>query len=261
LDKRVVAADAAAMRIEHWRHPRWLSNTYLVYDRPGGKAVLVDAGAALDPVRARVESLQLDVTHLLLTHHHHDHVSEAQGACSAFGCCLCGGAPEGELFAAAGLRLDRALEDQQELETGELRIRALWTPGHTRGQFAYLIDERHVFTGDTLFRDSVGGTRAPGHDSFEALRESLLGTLLALPPDTAVHPGHMEATTIGREAEHNPFLRAFRGLDQPQPRSGLAYGRPARILLEAPDYDGGTKAWVRFEDSGEMATVPGSRLS
>jgi hypothetical protein len=70
----------------------------------------------------------------------------------------------------------------------------------------------------------------------------------------------MESTTIGREAEHNPFLRAFRGEGLPAERQVRAYGRPASVLLEAPDYDGGTKAWVRFLDDGELAVVPGSRL-
>jgi glyoxylase-like metal-dependent hydrolase (beta-lactamase superfamily II) len=248
------------MHIEHWRHPRWLANTYLVFERAGGKAVLVDAGGPLTGVLARVEELRLEVTHLLMTHHHFDHTTEAGAARAAWGCALCGGSAERELFAGEGLTLDVPLAHGAELETGELHIQSLWTPGHTVGQCAYLINGQHVFTGDTLFRDSVGGTRVPGHATFEALRESLLSTLLSLPADTQVHPGHMEATTIGREAEHNPFLRAFRGLDQPTGRDGQAYGRPARILLEARDYDGGTKAWVRFHDTGELATVPGSRL-
>jgi glyoxylase-like metal-dependent hydrolase (beta-lactamase superfamily II) len=260
LDPTARLVKLESMRVERFMSPGWLSNTWLVADRPGGTGVLIDAGGPFEPVAARIAELGLEVTHLLLTHHHVDHVAHAQACGQRFGCALCGGAPEGELFAGAGLALERPLADGDEFETGGLRIRALWTPGHTRGQFAYLLNDAHVFTGDTLFRGSVGGTRAAGHGRFEELRESLLGTLLALPPETEVHPGHMESTTIGREAEHNPFLRAFRGEGLPAERQVRAYGRPASVLLEAPDYDGGTKAWVRFLDDGELAVVPGSRL-
>lgn len=249
------------MQVERFMSPGWLSNTWLVSDRPGGKGVLIDAGGPFEPVAARIAELRLEVTHLLLTHHHVDHVAHAQACGQRFGCALCGGAPEGELFAGAGLALERPLADGDEFETGGLRVRALWTPGHTRGQFAYLLNDAHVFTGDTLFSGSVGGTRATGHGSFEELRESLLTKLLSLPPRTEVHPGHMESTTIGREAEHNPFLLAFRGQGRAGERPGRAFGRPVDVLLEAQDYDGGTKAWVRFLDSGELAVVPGSRLS
>ena len=120
-------------------------------------------------------------------------------------------------------------------------------------------DER-VFTGDTLFRESVGGTRAPGHATFEELRHSIMEVLMRLPKDMTVHPGHTEPTTIGEEWERNPFIRAWRGLDAPRETRCTALGLPATLLLRAKDYDGGTKCWVRFDEGNRLDVVPGSRV-
>ena len=71
-----------------------------------------------------------------------------------------------------------------------------------------------VFTGDTLFKNSVGGVRAPGSTSFQDLKHSVMEVLMALPPDTRLHPGHTVPTTVGVEWESNPFVRLWRGLDE-----------------------------------------------
>ncbi len=70
-----------------------------------------------------------------------------------------------------------------------------------------------MFTGDTLFRGSVGGVRAPGHTTIDDLRGSIMDTLLALAPETVIEPGHADSTTVARELEQNPFVRIWRGLD------------------------------------------------
>jgi glyoxylase-like metal-dependent hydrolase (beta-lactamase superfamily II) len=70
----------------------------------------------------------------------------------------------------------------------------------SRRQLAFLVDEERVFTGDTLFRGSVGGTRGPGHGTFDELQHSIMDVLMALPKATVVHPGHLEPTTIGEVA-------------------------------------------------------------
>jgi glyoxylase-like metal-dependent hydrolase (beta-lactamase superfamily II) len=133
-------------------------------------------------------------------------------------------------------------------------------PGHTQGQLAFLVDGTHVFTGDTLFRRAVGGTRAPGHATFEDLRRSILDVLVRLPAATVVHPGHTAPTTVGEEWERNPFIRLWRGLDEPGADRCTAFGRPATLLLRATDYDGGTKCQVRFEADGRVDIVPGSQV-
>ena len=74
-----------------------------------------------------------------------------------------------------------------------------------------LVNGTDVFTGDTLFKGSVGGVRAPGHTTYADLRSSIMDTLLKLPPETRIHPGHTDPTTVADEFEHNTFVRIWRG--------------------------------------------------
>jgi glyoxylase-like metal-dependent hydrolase (beta-lactamase superfamily II) len=116
-----------------------------------------------------------------------------------------------------------------------------------------------VFTGDTLFKGSVGGVRAPGHTTYTDLKRSIMETLLELPPATRIHPGHTDPTTVADELEGNPFVRIWRGLDPEGSEPCTALGEPATLILLAEDYDGGHKAWVRWSD-GSDDIVPGSQV-
>jgi hydroxyacylglutathione hydrolase len=156
------------------------------------------------------------------------------------------------------------LEAGQTLRFGALEVRALHTPGHTAGMLSLLVgapgqDGQAVFTGDTLFKGSVGGVRAPGHTTYADLRDSIMGTLMELPADTVIYPGHSEASTVGREWQENAFIRVWRGLDAEGSQPCTALGEPATLVLLGADYDGGTKAWVRWQD-GSDDIVPGSRV-
>jgi glyoxylase-like metal-dependent hydrolase (beta-lactamase superfamily II) len=234
----------------------WLSNTWLVGDRPGGHAVIIDTGGPLEPILARIAAERLTLTHILCTHHHVDHVQYNAEYQAKFGCPICGHAREAELFGA----LDVQLDDNDELVSGSLHIRALHTPGHTKGMLAFVVNDERAFTGDTLFRRTVGGTRGPGHTTFEELQHSIMEVLMKLPPQMPVHPGHTETTTIGEEWEQNPFIRTWRGLDTPRAKRCIAFGQPATLLLSARDYDGGRKCWVRFDEGNVLDVVPGSRV-
>jgi glyoxylase-like metal-dependent hydrolase (beta-lactamase superfamily II) len=116
-----------------------------------------------------------------------------------------------------------------------------------------------VFTGDTLYKGSVGGVHAPGHTTYADLRSSIMDHLMKLPPDTDLLPGHTDATTVGEEWEHNAFIRVWRGVDPEGNEPCLAMGEEATLILLAPDYDGGKKAWVRWPD-GSDDIVPGSQV-
>src|SRR5262249_1669348 len=116
-----------------------------------------------------------------------------------------------------------------------------------------------VFTGDTLFKNSVGGVKAPGHTTYTDLKDSIMGTLMELPPETTIYPGHAEASTVAREGDSNAFIRGGRGLDPQGAEPCTALSRTATLVLLGEDYDGGTKAWVRWQD-GSDDIVPGSQV-
>ena len=244
------------MIIERSMHPGWLSNSYLVADSPGGHGVIVDAGAPPDDLLVAIERQGLTVRHLLLTHRHADHVAETRVYKERLGVEVLAHPLEAEHIP----EVDRAIEPGELLQVGQLRIDALHTPGHTAGMLAFRVGDGDVFTGDTLFKGSVGGVRAPGSTTFADLRASIMDVLMKLPPDTVVHPGHTEPTTIGDEWERNPFVRLWRGLDEEGDEPCTVGTEAATLVLWAPDYDGGHKAWVRWRDSGRDDIVPGSAV-
>jgi hypothetical protein len=101
---------------------------------------------------------------------------------------------------------------------------------------------------------------APGATGFADLKGSIMDRVMELPPSTRLHPGHREPTTVADEWESNPFVRVWRGLDAEASDRCAVWGRDATLVLWAPDYDGGNKAWVRFDDSSEDAIVGGSQV-
>jgi len=206
---------------------RWLSNAYVVGDEPGGTAVFVDSGAPLEPLLRFVEEQRLTPTHVLRTHSHADHVEH-----------------EREL----GLPVVTGA-----LATGGLEVEAIATPGHSDDMVCFVVGGELVFSGDTLFRDSVGG----GDPAL--IRAAVMDVYMAMPHERRVLPGHTDETTIGREWESNPFVRVWRGAEPEGTERVRVGGRPATLVVWSPDYDGGGKALVRFDDGAE-SIVGGSRV-
>jgi glyoxylase-like metal-dependent hydrolase (beta-lactamase superfamily II) len=243
--------------VERTENPQWLSNAYLVADEETGKGVLIDGNDDLGPLLERAERDGIEITHILVTHPHLDHVAGLAEAREKLG------GPPLVAHAEAAAELDeevsQTLADGEELKTGGLEIEAIYTPGHAAGHVAFLVNGGDVFTADVLFKGTVGGTLAPGASGFDDLKGSVM-RLMELPPQTSVHPGHREPTTIGEELEGNPFVRIWRGLGETGEEQVTVWGRPATLKLWAPDYDGGNKAWIVFGDSGEEAIVGGSQV-
>lgn len=244
------------MLIERSLHPQFVSNTYLLAAEPGGDAVLIDAGGPMEPLYEAVEKHGVNVTHLLLTHHHHDHVSEAAEVKERYGCEVLAHPIEAELIEDGVV--DRTIEPGTVVEAGGLSFESLHTPGHTAGMISFRTPDA-VFTGDTLFKGSVGGVRAPGSTSFEDLKNSIMNVLMELPPETTIYPGHTDASTVAQEWEENAFIRLWRGLDEEGTGKCTVWDQEATLVLWAPDYDGGHKAWVRWAD-GKDDIVPGSQV-
>jgi hydroxyacylglutathione hydrolase len=218
--------------VERSMHPAWLSNAFAIADREGGTALFVDSGADVDPLVEAVGGWGATPAAILRTHSHHDHVVHEAELSSRYGVAV---------VARPG-----------EWTFGDLRVRGLATPGHSDDMVAFLVEDA-VFTGDTLFKDAVGG------GDLEQVRAAVMEVLMALPDETRVLPGHTEETTIGREREHNPFVRVWSGAEPEGTERVRVAGRDATLVVWSPDYDGKGKAWVRFDD-GSDAIVGGSRV-
>src|SRR5919201_2212846 len=246
------------MIVERTENPDWLSNAYLFADRPGGSGVLVDCNGIADPHFERIVAEDVTFTHILLTHHHGDHLAGLAEVRER------AGSPRvlaHELTAAEILDpVDETLGDGDRLRSGELEVEAIHTPGHSAGHLAFLIAGTDCVTADLIFKGTVGGTLAPGATGFADLRTSIMDRVLKLSPATRLHPGHREPTTVADEWDSNPFVRVWRGLDDEASERCTVWGRGATLVLWAPDYDGGYKAWVRFDADGEDAIVGGSQV-
>jgi hydroxyacylglutathione hydrolase len=238
--------------------PRYLSNSYLVADEQSRAAVLVDGGTPTGPIHAAIEAHDLVPQRLFVTHRHPDHIAHLSEYADRYSIPICGHREEAQ--ACGGFDLE--LGGGEDFECGGLRLQVLHIPGHTAGHLALFVSGASglaVFTGDTLFRGSVGGTRGSGHTCFEDLRHSILKVLLALPPETVIYPGHTVPSTVAEELTKNLFVRSWIGEDSLREEPALFGQEPVTLLLRAPDYDGGTKCWIRSE-AGQLDVVAGSRV-
>ena len=220
------------MLVARSMHPDWLSNAYVLAVEDG-PAVFVDSGAELAPLVEAVERWRANPVALLRTHAHGDHVEHEDVLTQRYSIPVVAG--------------------PGEWEWDGLRVRGLATPGHSDDGLSFVVDDEVVATGDTLFRDAVGG------GDVDAVRRSVMGVLLALPDEMRVLPGHTDETTIGRERLENPFVRVWSGAEPEGTERVRVGGRDATLIVWSPDYDGKGKAWVRYDDGSE-ATVGGSRV-
>ena len=192
------------------------ANTY-VLTQDEKTAVVIDPSQPR--VQEELEKRGLTAKYVLLTHCHFDHVGGVSALQNAGAKVLCSEREKpligtrADLFEAFGTprtayTIDETLQDNQTRKLCGMQIQTLYTPGHTVGSVCYLVQdeqgEKHLFTGDTLFSDSIGRTDFPTGD-ISALRESLR-RLVALQGDMPVYAGHNEATSLETERKHNPFL-------------------------------------------------------
>lgn len=187
-------------------------NCYVIWDS-GGIAAVIDPGFDPGLIRQCVVENELQVTHILLTHGHFDHVGAAGELREQTGAKIfihpddiplvqSGGRSAG----VSGLQVDGTFRDGEVIEVGELRITVMHTPGHTPGSSMFICDDI-IFSGDTLFAGVVGRTDLPGGDT-PAMKKSLR-RIAALHGDYRVLPGHESFTTLRHEQRHNPYLLRF----------------------------------------------------
>jgi hydroxyacylglutathione hydrolase len=200
-------------------------NCWIVGSRRRGEACVIDPGDEPEQILALARDMGVRITRVVASHAHLDHIMAARAIVEATG------APfllhQADQFIADNLPVSARMllgqdvppaptpdafpTDGQDLEIAGVTVQVIHTPGHTPGSLClYAADARLLFSGDTLFRESIGRTDLPGGDTDEILR-SISRRLFSLPADTRVLPGHMQETTIAHEKAHNPFVRATSG--------------------------------------------------
>lgn len=193
-------------------------NTYLTIDEATNKAFLIDPGGEDKKLLQFVEENKVEVDYIILTHGHGDHICGLAKYQEAW--------PQAKVVAheaeldllkdpsknfsrmtcgfAVKVEPDLAVKDGDDLQVGKLDLKFYHTPGHTKGGMCIHSGD-YLFTGDTLFQGSVGRTDFPG-SSFEELKKGIEEKIYVLPDETKVLPGHMGASRVGIEREHNPFV-------------------------------------------------------
>jgi hydroxyacylglutathione hydrolase len=190
-------------------------NCYIVFEN--NEAVVIDPGADARVILSIIEEKGLHLTHILLTHGHFDHIGAVGEIKRQTGALLCIHFDDSDMLKSPDKNLsvflggsyitdpaDMYLYDGQIIETGGMSIRVIATPGHTPGGVCFEMGDS-LFTGDTLFRLSVGRTDFPG--SSAAKLSNSLQVLGKLTKNYFVYPGHGPATTLDDEKEYNPFMR------------------------------------------------------
>lgn len=191
------------------------NNVYLVADEVSKKAVLIDATALTDEIQDACKNY--DVEYILLTHGHFDHIMGLTALKNALGAKAV--INQNDLIISDNINeftrlfglpdcipptYEKFVEDGEVLNVGELKIEVITTPGHTEGGVCYKV-ENNLFSGDTLFRESVGRTDLFG-GNFNKLSESIKNKLFKLNDDIKVYSGHGPMTTIGHEKQYNVMI-------------------------------------------------------
>lgn len=202
----------------------FLTNCYIVGDEKSGEGVLIDPGEQVIPIMAEVEKTGLNITRIIGTHTHIDHVAGVQFVKDTLSVPF--GIHEKEqpvldILPEACKRypefgdvrkpdVEEYLEDGQTVEIGGLRGEVFLAPGHTWGHIILVFeDEGVIISGDTLFAGSVGRVDLTGGTTMEELVGSIKDRIMRYPDEFRVLSGHGPETTVGIERESNPFLRAF----------------------------------------------------
>lgn len=194
-------------------------NCSIIGDEATHEAMVIDPGDDIDDVLALIRKHNLQVKQIVITHAHIDHVGGAMKLRAATGAPILLNQNDYALLkmldvqaAWIGMRAPGKVEVGHSVSSGDTisagahHAKVLHTPGHTEGSIClYFEAEKKLIAGDTLFAGSIGRTDLPG-GSMQKIMRSLHDTVLSLPDETLVIPGHGELTTIGEEREGNPFL-------------------------------------------------------
>lgn len=194
-------------------------NCSILGDEATREAMVIDPGDDIEDILAVIRKHNLQVKQIVITHAHIDHVGGAMKLRTATGAPILLNQNDLALLkmldvqaawigvtAPGSVEIDHSIANGENLTAGSITASVMQTPGHTEGSIClYLATEKKLIAGDTLFAGSIGRTDLPGGSHSKILR-SLHDTVLSLPDDTVVIPGHGPLTTIGNERQTNPFL-------------------------------------------------------
>lgn len=206
------------MKINHFICGSMDVNCYLVTDEDTGKAFIVDPGGESKRLVNFIRENKIKPEYIFLTHGHGDHIGGIDYLKKAFPDIKIAAHKEEKVLLEdpklnhsgitcgrlLSIKVDHYLNDGESIKIGNMEPVFLFTPGHTPGGMC-IYAENSLFSGDTLFEESIGRTDFPG-SSYTAIKKSIHEKLFVLPDNTKVYPGHMGFTTIGFEKEHNPFV-------------------------------------------------------
>ncbi len=194
------------------------SNCYIIYLKESKKALIIDPGEQGPTIVKTIKELNLKPSWIILTHGHGDHIGAIGFMKDQFDLKIAIHRDEELMLSDARANLsgifgepvlappaDKLLDDGDEIDFEGLTIKVLHTPGHSPGSVSFLLDN-HLFTGDALFKDTVGRTDLPG-GSHVKLTQSIRDKILVLNDDIIVYPGHGPTTTVGEERRNNPYLQ------------------------------------------------------
>jgi len=212
------------IKINHYVVGQVQTNCYIVINNETKGCFIIDPGASGMQLAEKLKQDNLNPVAVLLTHGHFDHVGAAEELAKEFDIKIYAHEAERDTLADPkknvswmiganeSYHADAFLKDNEIINLADFEIKVLHTPGHTEGGCCYYVPEEHiVFSGDTLFADSVGRTDFPGGSMSQIVRsiqEKLLTLSEAgnLETDIMVYPGHNDPTTIETERMNNPYL-------------------------------------------------------
>jgi len=192
------------------------TNCYLVADETTKAAFIIDPAGDLEQITNLINTKEYDLKYIILTHGHGDHIGAVEGLKEAYDAVLFIHEEDAEMLRDSQLNLtyrmgetiemeaDQTFRDGDTLMVGELKLRFIHTPGHSKGSSCVLVEDT-LFSGDTLFLNSIGRTDLYGGDQRQII-ESIKNKLLILPEETKVYPGHGQGTSIKNELKKNPFF-------------------------------------------------------
>lgn len=194
------------------------TNCYVAVNTETNECLVIDPGAAAKELAERIRRDGYKPAAVFLTHGHFDHAGAAEELAEDFGIKIYAHEAEKETLSDSrknvswmvgkdeSYHADEYVKDEQELDLAGFHIRVFHTPGHTKGGCCYYLPyEEVLFSGDTLFAQSVGRTDFPGGSMSQIVR-SIKEKLMVLPERTTVYPGHNDVTSIESERMYNPYL-------------------------------------------------------